>query len=237
LFVLRNGSIVAGMKARSTILIGALALSHMACNTDPAKDKPKATVSEPAPKAAEVTTSVQAATPTPAAAPAGAAAYSFDQTSSSIDFVGAKVTRKHDGKFGTFRGTVQVVDNDPTKSSATVEIDMASLSSDDPKLTNHLKSPDFFDVEKFPKATFKTTSIKPGGEAGATHTITGNLEMHGVTKQLSFPAKIKTTPEGVQVESEFAVNRKDFGITYPGMANDLIKDQVLLKLKLNAKKS
>ena len=231
---------VADMKACSSILIGALVLSSAACNTDPAKGKPKATVSEPAPAAAPVTTSIQAAqpgTPTPAAAAANAAAYAFNETGSSIEFVGAKVTRKHDGKFGTFRGTVQVVDNDPTKSSATVEIDLGSLSTDEAKLTNHLKTPDFFDVAKYPKATFTSTSIKPGGEAGATHTITGNLDLHGVTKQVSFPAKIKTTPDAVQVDAEFAINRKDFGITYPGMANDLIKEEVLLKLKLNAKKS
>jgi polyisoprenoid-binding protein YceI len=241
LFAQPNGRMVPVMKACSSILIGTLVLASAACNTDPAKDKPKATVSEPAPAAAPVETAVQAAQPAapgavPAAAAAGAQALAFDEKGSSIDFVGAKVTRKHDGKFGTFRGSIQNVDNDPTKSSATVEIDLASLSADDPKLTNHLKSPDFFDVAKYPKATFKTTSIKPGGEAGATHTVTGNLELHGVTKQISFPAKIKSTADGVQVEAEFAINRKDFGITYPGMANDLIKDDVLLKLKLNAKK-
>jgi polyisoprenoid-binding protein YceI len=229
------------MKACSSILLGALVLASAACNTDPAKDKPKATVSEPAPPAAPVETSIQAAQPaTPAAAPAaatGAQTLAFDEKGSSIEFVGAKVTRKHDGKFGTFRGSIQNVDNDPTKSSATVEIDLASLSADDPKLTNHLKSPDFFDVAKYPKATFKTTSIKPGGESGATHTVTGNLELHGVTKQISFPAKIKSTADGVQVEAEFAINRKDFGITYPGMANDLIKEEVLLKLKLSGKKA
>jgi len=226
------------MKACSSILIGTLVLASAACNTDPAKDKPKATVGEPA-AAAPVETSIQAAqpaTPAAAAAAANAQTFVFDEKSSSIDFVGAKVTRKHDGKFNTFRGSIQNVDNDPTKSSATVEIDLASLTADDPKLTNHLKTPDFFDVAKYPKATFKTTSIKPGGEAGATHTVTGNLELHGVTKQLSFPAKIKTSGDAVQVEAEFAINRKDFGITYPGMANDLIRDDVLLKLKLNGKK-
>ncbi|HKY41042.1 MAG TPA: YceI family protein [Polyangiaceae bacterium] len=226
------------MKACSTILIGALVVASAACNTDPAKDKPKATVSEPAASPPPVETSIQAAQPaTPAAAAASAQTLVFDEKSSRIDFVGAKVTSKHDGKFNTFRGTIQNVDNDPTKSSATVEIDLASLTADDPKLTQHLKSPDFFDVAKYPKAIFKTTSIKPGGEAGATHTVTGNLELHGVTKQIAFPAKIKTSGDAVQVEAEFAINRKDFGITYPGMANDLIKDDVLLKLKLNGKKA
>jgi polyisoprenoid-binding protein YceI len=224
------------MKARPAIMLSVLVLASAACNTDPAKGKPQAAVTDP-PATAALPAPAQPPAATQAASDTAGTTYAFSEANSSIDFVGAKVTRKHDGKFGTFKGTIQNVDNDPTKSSAMVEIDTASLSSDDPKLTKHLKSPDFFDVDKFPKATFKTTSIKPGGEAGATHTITGNLELHGVTKQVTFPAKIKSGPDSVQVEAEFAINRKDFGIVYPGMANDLIKDDVLLKLKLDAKKT
>jgi polyisoprenoid-binding protein YceI len=96
--------------------------------------------------------------------------------------VGAKVTRKHDGSFQTFTGSVNLVDNDPTKSSVTTEIDVASVKTDDEKLTGHLKTPDLLDVEKFPKAKFTSTSIKAGGDKGSTHTVTGNLELHRVTK-------------------------------------------------------
>jgi len=99
-----------------------------------------------------------------------------------------------------------------------------------------LKSPDFFDVEKFPKAKFVSTAIKAGGDNGATHTVTGNLELHGVTKAITFPAQIKVDPDAVSVVAEFSINRKDFSIVYPGMPDDLIKDDVLLKLSLHAKK-
>lgn len=202
-----------------------IALTGLACDNEPAKGKTHAKVSEP----------VAAATPEPNAA-AAAVTYAFSEVGSSFEFVGAKVTAKHDGKFGAFRGTVQLVDNDATKSRVSAEVDLGSLTADNPKLTGHLKSPDFFNVEKFPNATFKSTSIRAGGEGGATHTVTGNLDLHGVTKQISFPAKVTTSADAVNVDAEFAINRKDFGIVYPGMANDLIKDEVLLKLKLNAKK-
>jgi polyisoprenoid-binding protein YceI len=210
-----------------SLLVGCcvLALAGVACNNDPAKGKTHAAVAE-----------ATATSPQPQQAPANGASYTFSQAGSSVDFVGAKVTKKHEGKIGTFSGVVQLVDNDPVKSSVQVELDLGSLSADDPKLTQHLKSPDFFDVAKFPKASFKSTTIKPGGENGATHTVTGNLDLHGVTKQISFPAKIKVNPENVKVEAEFAINRKDFAIIYPGMANDLIKDDVLILLKLDAKK-
>ena len=69
-----------------------------------------------------------------------------------------------------------------------VVVEMASVKSDDEKLTGHLQSPDFFDVAKYPKATFESTEIKKGGDKGATHTVTGNLDFHGVKKSITFPA-------------------------------------------------
>lgn len=213
------------MKTRFAFAAAALlAASLIACDNEPAKGKPTAEVAAPV-----VTQS--------AAPAAGASAtYVFSNQNSELNFVGAKVTKKHDGKFGTFNGTVTLVDSDPTKSSVKVEVDMATISSDDEKLTGHLKSPDFFDVAKFPKATFTSTSIKAGGANGATHTVTGNLEMHGVTKSITFPATIRTTPAGVETDAEFGINRKDFGVVYPGMPDDLIKDEVLIRLKLRAVK-
>lgn len=197
------------------------------CNTDPAKDKTKATVAE----------AVTAAPSAPA--PAAAAKYAFSATGSKVEFIGAKVTGKHDGAFGTFNGTIDVVDGKPEKSSVNAEIDTASVTTDAEKLTGHLKSPDFFDVAKFPKARFTSTSIAPltGGPGGATHTVTGNLELHGVTKSISFPAKIQLGADTVDVDAEFALNRKDFGIQYPGAPDDLVKDNVLIKLTLRAGKA
>jgi polyisoprenoid-binding protein YceI len=200
------------------VLASVLLLAAAGCE-DPAKGKPQATVST-------ATSSLSA--------PAAGVTYAFTQANSKIAFVGAKVTRKHDGSFGTFQGTVALVGGDPTKSTVSAEIDAASIDTDTPKLTGHLKSADFFDVEKFPKVTFQSTSITPAGKAGATHTITGNLSLHGVTKAITFPAKIDTAGGGVNVGAEFSINRKDFGIAYPGMADDLIRDDVVLKLDIHA---
>jgi polyisoprenoid-binding protein YceI len=128
-------------------------------------------------------------------------------------------------------------DGKPESSTVSVEIDVTSISAGIEKLTNHLKSADFFDVEKFPKATFVSTSVKPGGEKGATHTVTGNLTMHGVTKSISFPATIRLAPDSAEADAEFAINRKDFGVMYAGKADDLIRDDVLIKLTIRAKKA
>jgi polyisoprenoid-binding protein YceI len=206
--------------ARYCVLL-ALVLWCVACDADPAKGKAQAAVTEPSPSSAE--------RPIP-----GAKRFDFDEASSSIEFVGAKVTGRHAGKFGDFQGTIQLVPADLTKSSVSLSIEAASLTSDDAKLTKHLKSPDFFDVARFPKARFTSTSIVPGGADSATHTITGNLELRGVTKQVTFPAHITAMAEVVEATAEFSINRKDFGVAYSGMAGDLIRDQVLLMIKLRA---
>ncbi len=215
---------VSGMNARIVTLCSLLALAA-ACDNDPTKGKAQATVSEPA-----------AAPQAAPAATTNSTTYPFSQDGSKVEFVGAKVTRKHDGKVKTFNGTIKLVDNDPTKSSVQAELDLASIETDDEKLTKHLLSADFFDVPNHPKAKFESTSIKAGGEGGASHTVSGNLTLRGTTKQISFPARIKHSEGSVQVEAEFGINRKDFNIVYPGMANDLIKDEVLIRLKLDAKR-
>lgn len=162
--------------------------------------------------------------------------YVFSSAGSTFEFVGAKVTRKHSGAFHVFSGAIDLVEQDPTKSVVTVEVATASLTADDPKLTQHLKSPDLLDVEKYPKASFRSTSIQPSSDSVATHDITGNLEFHGVTKSIRFPAKVKVGADAIDVDSEFVIDRKQFGVVYPGMPDDLIKDEVLLRLHIHGMK-
>lgn len=192
-----------------------------ACDSDPARGKPVAKVSEPV-----ETTSSSLGSST------AAKKYVFSSAGSKIEFVGAKVTRKHEGAFHVFSGAVELVEGDLAKSLINAEIATGSLTADDPKLASHLKSPDFLDVERFPKARFTSTALVAGGEGGATHTVTGNLELHGVTKSITFPVRANTANGSLQADAEFAIDRQTFGITFPGMPDDLIKDQVLLRLTI-----
>lgn len=202
-----------------TVISGLLFIT--ACS-DPAADKSKAVTGEAAP-----VTSPQTAAGTN---------YVINSQNSKIEFVGSKVTGSHNGSFGAFNGTIDYA-GDPLKSRVNINIDVNSLTTDDPKLTEHLKTPDFFDATKFPQATFTSTEIKAGGEKGATHTVTGNLTMHGVTKAVTFPATIAVTPDVATVDSSFSINRKDFGINYAGAANNLIRDDVVLTLRIRAAKA
>ena len=159
--------------------------------------------------------------------------YKFGAGDSQIRFTGAKVTQKHEGLFKSFDGTIGLVNNDPRMSAVQVAIDLASVSIEPDKLATHLKSADFFDIAKFPKATFSSTTIRPGS-APSTFYVTGKLDLHGVSKPLTFPAVIRLTPEAVDVDGEIKLNRKDYGIVYPGMADDLISDDVTIQLKIHA---
>lgn len=203
-----------------TILSGLIFLS--ACS-DPAADKSRAVTGE------------ASQTASPAAAAQGTR-YLITSQNSKIEFVGSKVTGSHNGSFQDFSGQIDYTGNVET-SRVNITIKTASLTADDPKLTEHLKTPDFFDVAKFPEATFVSTAIKPGGEKGASHTVTGNLTLHGVTKSVTFPATIAVAPDTATVNANFSINRKDFGINYAGAANNLIRDDVVLTLTIRANKA
>ena len=202
-----------------TILAGLMFLS--ACS-DPASDKSKAVTGEAAP----VTS--------PAAAARGQK-YVITPQNSQIAFVGSKVTGSHNGSFGDFSGQIDY-NGTPEQSRVNIKIKSDSITTDTPDLTKHLKTADFFDVAKYPEATFVSTAIKAGGESGASHTVTGNLTLHGVTKSVTFPATINVTPDVATVDSTFSINRKDFGINYAGAADNAIRDNVVMTLKIRANK-
>lgn len=153
---------------------------------------------------------------------------------SKLDWVGSKVTGSHVGSFKKFSGSIVLAGGKAEGGFIEVTIDTTSVDSDAAKLTKHLKNEDFFNVEKFPKATFVSTAITAGGAQGATHTITGNLELNGIKKSISFPAKITITDAEVTSTTEFSINRKDFGIVYNGKPDNLIRDDVVIKLDIKA---
>jgi len=161
--------------------------------------------------------------------------YVINPQNSKIEFLGSQVTGSHHGEFQDFSGVIEYA-GQPEKSRVNVTINTASLKADADKLTEHLKTADFFDVAKFPQATFTSNEIKPGGDKGASHTITGNFQLHGITKSISFPATIGVTPDGINVESTFSINRKDFAINYAGPADNLIRDDVVMSLHIKAAK-
>src|SRR6185369_241322 len=207
---------------KSVLLMVLLAFVLFVACANPAADKSKAVTGEASQMAS------------PASAAQGQK-YTITPQNSKVEFIGAKVTGQHHASFGDFRGQIDYP-GAPENGRVSFTIKTDSITTDTPDLTKHLKTPDFFDVATYPEASFVSTAIKPGGDKGASHTVTGNLTLHGVTKAISFPATINVTPDAATVESSFSINRKDFGINYAGAADNLFRDDVVLTLHVRATK-
>ena len=122
------------------------------------------------------------------------------------------------GRFGTLSGTVDYDPEKPEASQIDVTIDATSIDTRDEKRDAHLRSPDFFDVEKFPSLTFKSTSVKKTDDGFAA---TGDLTIHGVTKPVTLevegPSDQNKDPWGntrIGASATAKINRKDFGLNW-----------------------
>ena len=209
------------------LVLAILSLSiFLAACEDPAANKAKALTSN---------LSTPAANSQTAPAPARGESLAIRPQNSKVLFTGSKVSGKHEGGFNKFAGTIDLVNGKPEESAVRIDIETSSVFTDTDGLTKHLQTGDFFEVEKYPKASFASTKIVADAASGASsYTVTGDLELRGVRKSVTFPATITVTPAEVAVDSEFSINRKDFGIVYAGKADDLIRDDVVIKLDLKA---
>ncbi len=122
------------------------------------------------------------------------------------------------GKFNSFSGTIDFNEADPARSSIDVSIDVASIDTRDEKRDGHLKSGDFFDVEKFPTASFKSTKVEKTSDSTAK--VTGDLTLRGVSRpvvlDVTYAGQAKspwgTTSAGFSASTK--ISRKDWGLTW-----------------------
>jgi polyisoprenoid-binding protein YceI len=172
---------------------------------------------------------------TPVAVSGGSATLSPDNT--KIQFVGTHSPPKQPdprtGGFAKFKGKAEVDAATKALKAVSVEIETSSLFTEiGDRLTNHLKSPDFFSVREYPKATFESTKIAAG--TGGKATITGKLSLHGVTKEISFPATVEVGEKGLTLTSEFSIDRTQFGMNY-GLAEGGVEPKVSMKVVVGEK--
>lgn len=143
-----------------------------------------------------------------------------DPAKSAITWLGKKVTGQHNGTVALKSG--QVFFDGDTLTGGEFEIDMTSIRCDDlkdaeynKKLVDHLKSDDFFSVDKYKTVIFKMTSVKPlEGKKDATHEITGDLTIKGVTHPVTFPALIVVKDGQASAKGKVTVDRTQYGIRY-----------------------
>lgn len=151
---------------------------------------------------------------------ATASTWELDPSHTSIEFsVRHMMATTVKGQFEKVKGTLELDDKDITKSTVEVTIDLASINTHEPKRDAHLKSPDFFDVAKYPTATFKSTKVQKAGKDKLK--VTGDLTLHGITKPVVLdvdgPSKPYPTPFGTTVRGIHAtgkIDRKAFEISW-----------------------
>ena len=168
---------------------------------------------------------------------------SVNKTESTVTWKAAKVTGEHWGYVPISDAKLDVTGGKITGGS--FEMDMVNLTVEDltdPKskgnLTNHLKSDDFFSVEKFNKSTFKITSAKTSN--GTDYTISGTLTIKGISQPITFPAKASVAGNKMTATGEITFDRTKFDIKYRSgsyfedLADKMIYDEVKLDVKLVA---
>ena len=166
-------------------------------------------------------------------------------TSSDVHWWGYKIAKteasSHDGTVNVKSGNL-VVKNGAVV-GGTFVLDMTSLTATDltgeyqSKLNGHLKNGDFFEVEKFPTATYKITSVKKNTNKDYNFVVNGNLTVKGKTAPVSFPAKITSAKGLVTLESDkFSFDRQKFDVAYKSTMQDvMVKDEVDMKVKISVK--
>jgi polyisoprenoid-binding protein YceI len=170
--------------------------------------------------------------------------WNVDASHSSIDFrvkhLGISTVR---GSFREFEGTMEIPE-DITAAKISGTIKASSVDTGEPKRDDHLRAPDFFDVEKYNDITFVSTKIEAVDD-NEFH-VTGDFTMHGVTKPLTLHAEITCTEEDpwgntrVGLEAQGELTRSDYGMSFNqalGSGNMMVSDKVRINLEISAVKA
>jgi polyisoprenoid-binding protein YceI len=170
--------------------------------------------------------------------------YKIDPVHSSISFRVRHFFSFVNGSFRKFEGTIKVNHDHPEKSSVTATIDAASITTQNDKRDEDLRSADFFDVAKYPTITFKSKSVKQTGADSGD--IIGDLTMHGVTKEITLHAKFLGKGTGLggkpisgwQVTPE-PIKRSDYGLTWSKAVEGtaVVGEEVTVSIDIEADKA
>ena len=168
--------------------------------------------------------------------------WDFDLSHSSVNFhVRHLMVSKVHGRFTKWNGTLELDDDDLTKSRLEVTIDAASVDTKEPKRDDHLRSADFFEVEKYPTLSFVSKEIKRAGDD--RYVVAGDLTIRGITKAVTLEVeggdRVKdpwgSTRTGFSAKT--SVNRKDFGLTWNvalEAGGFVVSDKIEITLEIEA---
>lgn len=164
--------------------------------------------------------------------------YKFDQSHSTIGFTVHQYLGTTHGKFTKFDGKIDIDRDHPENSSVTARIDVRSIDTGIRKRDDHLRSPEFFNAEKYPEITFKSRSVKRTGTQSGD--ILGDLTMHGVTRPITLHVELLTSPNESKA-TRWAVTteplkRRDFNLMFSRGTEAMsgISQTVSIKIEIEA---
>lgn len=177
--------------------------------------------------------------------------FNVDTSDSKVRFTGNGVGKNHKGKFTVSEGNVAVANDQISGGSFVINVRSMDLDEKggiyNEKLRPHLMSGDFFDADKFGTAKFEITGVQPYEKNnkdssvvdGANFTVSGNLTLKDVTKNISFPAKIDLDGETLKAKADFDIDRTQWQMNYGNdktLGDKFISEKVNIELDLKAKK-
>jgi polyisoprenoid-binding protein YceI len=166
--------------------------------------------------------------------------YKVDRNHSDVVFEVRHLVSKVTGRFGEFDAQLTVDKADPAAGKMDFTINVASIDTKVPDRDKHLRSADFFDVEKFPEIRFRSTKIVPAGKD--RYDVTGDFTMRGVTKQVTLPVEVlgigkdQRGNERIGFEVDTKLNRKDYGIVWNRALDEggvVLGDDVRIRIALS----
>lgn len=166
-------------------------------------------------------------------------AYKVDSSHSAVSFTIRHFVSNVPGRFKDFEGVIQHDRQKPEASSVSFTVQAGSVDTDNNERDEHLRSSDFFDVQKFPTLTFTSTSAK--AKSAYELEVTGDFTLHGVTRRITIPVELLGTMKGPHgekagFEATFTVNRKDYGIVWNRIldAGPMLGDEVRITVSVEA---
>lgn len=168
--------------------------------------------------------------------------FTFDKNHTTVGFRIRHIVTKVEGRFQDFDGTIWIDRQTPAASKVELTIRAASIDTGTPNRDNDLRSPNFFDVSKYPTITFRSTRVEPRGNG--VYDVMGELTMHGVTKMVTIPVKHNGFAkmgkgEKAGFEIDFSLNRKDWGITWNRTLDEgglMVGEEVEIAIQVEANK-
>jgi polyisoprenoid-binding protein YceI len=140
----------------------------------------------------------------------------IDPAESAVTFKATSRLANADGRFHRFSGDVSLDPSDPTSARVSITVEAASIDTANSKRDNHLRSQDFFWVERHPTIVFE--SVRAVREAGGV-ALVGRLTVRGVTREIAVPVRVEVTPDRLVARGEFSLKRTDYEINYQSVLN------------------